>query len=1076
MLSLTFQRLLSSTSLAVGAALSWSVWPSQLVVVVPSHWTSQACRTSFMTAAGDTRYTRPDMEVVAHLVHGSSRPFTSQSRGCGAPGDLTAVPLQFVLDYRKEGYHHKLLAHEFFKLRFGIFDELGYPGDPVYPHYYIDNNRVLPTGTYDQNLTGSWVSMDGDNATCMTDIASCFYQIEKMSAQPQCSLGTSPQLASVHRYCDSLNLKAPTKQNNLCHGQSAEEVISASPDLQMLRQNGVVTSPTSQLLPPHIVTVQEKSPRYILVLETSAAMAHNDDWRWVNKALQKLIRYDLPDSAQVGLVTFSDTSKVEVEVTEVGDHRSELADILPDKYRLGGAGGDTCLLCGVTSALETLGRDKQGGHLVLITRGGHIEDRDARKLREYFSYYQTKLSTVMIRSSEVEGSPEIYDELARDTGGDCSVISQEHQIPRYREISKALSHITEVSQVLLHEKILSGAVTEVTEGDFLIDKGAADTNITFAVFVTDEENHAIRSVSFTDLQSGQQYGPYSAVSGRHDNINMKTINYGLVTRSPPFTAGSWRYHLNWVDRPDIEAAVTVTSGLSDRSMQYEVSVWTSGDSVVTPHHPLSIHASVTRGHQPVLRANVTATVSLLTANQTEPAVVASFALRDNGNGDADIVKNDGVYSRYLVQYPEGGRYTVSVSVSNLGDTTVTASHSLDRGQCCGSQTNVDLDSATPTGTFFRAARSVTVNLPNVPGTGRDVTPPGTVLDLKVRREEGRLRLSFTAPGDDYDHGLVSQYIVVADKRREKLGTMWSDEQILTSFSSPESAGDEVQYEIEYRRDFEDCYIGLVAVDENQNQGIISNIVNVRSFVGISNVKDTASKETGDITARGVRRDRSSLDPESSLILALCSAFFLLALCLFGGVLYFLKCAKPKAPIMVDIGVSDDVTDPDNVSHCSSEIRNMTSEFPFLDVAGLGRGYSVTPTYWSASQLLHEHEIRQEYPTYSRPSTLTPIKEEYLNNFTEFGDYQEIPESGLSNLAFTSTPLKSGRAITPTVQFSNNIAVVETLTDTGSDSVSSGVEERVEKFSTGVQTVAPSCVARVRQSSDLVVHQRQSSLV
>ena len=186
-----FQSLLSSTSLAVGAAMAWSVWPSQVLVVVPAHWSQQACRSSFMTAAGDTRYGRPDLEIRPGLLHGSSRPFTSQSRGCGAPGDLTQVPLQFVLVYKAEGgeggagYHRKLLAHEFVKLRFGIFDELGYPGDDVYPHYYIKNNRVLPTGMSEDNITGSWVSLEGDNTTCMTDIETCYFQIESRSHQPQ---------------------------------------------------------------------------------------------------------------------------------------------------------------------------------------------------------------------------------------------------------------------------------------------------------------------------------------------------------------------------------------------------------------------------------------------------------------------------------------------------------------------------------------------------------------------------------------------------------------------------------------------------------------------------------------------------------------------------------------------------------------------------------------------------------------------------------------------------------------------------------------------------------------------------
>ena len=1055
--------------------------------MVPAHWDQQACRSSFMTAAGDTRYGQHDMEVRPGLLHGSSRPFTSQSRGCGAPGDITAIPLQFVLDYKAEGYHHKLLAHEFVKLRFGIFDEVGYPGDEVYPHYYIDQNRVLPTGMSEDNITGSWVSLDGDNKTCMTDIDTCYFQIEARSHQPQCSLGTNPQLGSVTKYCEGIKLGAPTKHNALCHGQSVQEVIRNSPDFTEMRE--MRRTAGSQLLPPHIVTVQEKYPRYILVIETSSSMADNDDWRWVNKALQKLLRYDLPDSAMVGLVTFSDISKVEVEVTRLGDHRSELADILPDKYRLGG--GQTCMVCGVTKALETLGRDKQGGHVVLISRAATLTERDSRKMKEFFSYYQAKLSTLIISSNTVASSPASYDELARHTGGDSFVITEQQQIARYREISRALSEVTEVSQVLLHEQLVSHSVSsEVTEGDFLVDKETAATNLTFAVFVLDEENHAMRSVSFTNLETGQQYGPYTAVSSLHDNINMKTFNYGLVSGQPPFSLGSWRYHLHWVTR-DVEAAVTVTAGVADRARAFNIRVWSSaGDSpVVTHHHPLSLHASVSLGGDPVLRARVTATVTLLAHNKTQPVVVASFELLDNGSGDADVVRDDGVYSRYLVHYPQAspGRYSVSVTVTNDDKTAVVARPSdyLPRTQCCGSRTNVDLSSATKLGKFRRSSgRTANINLAEVPNTGgSDLTPPGSILDLRVRRENSRLSLNFTAPGDDYDHGRVSEYILVSDQTREKLGRLWSEEQILTRFSSPESAGEEVHHEIEFRRDFEDYYIGLVAVDENQNKGIISNIVNVRSFVGVgvTNVKDQDMKDTTGL-AQGVRRPSNNMDTESSLILALCGAFFLLALCLFGGVLYFLKCAKPRAPIMVDIGVSDDVTDPDNVSHCSSEIRNMTSEFPFLDVAGLGRGYSVTPTYWSASQLLHEHEARQEFPVYSRPSTLTPIKEEYLNNFTEYGDYQEIPDTGLTNLAFTSTPLKSGRTITPTVQFSNNIAVVETLTDTGSESVTSsrpgseGEERVVERFSTGVQTVAPSCVAHIRHSNDLVGHQRQSSLV
>ena len=161
---------------------------------------------------------------------------------------------------------------------------------------------------------------------------------------------------------------------------------------------------------------------------------------------------------------------------------------------------------------------------------------------------------------------------------------------------------------------------------------------------------------------------------------------------------------------------------------------------------------------------------------------------------------------------------------------------------------------------------------------------------------------------------------------------------------------------------------------------------------------------------------------------------------------------------------------------------MTSEFPLmLDVTGLGGGtYHASPTYWSASQIMAEHEAR------SRPGTLTPITEEYLGHFTEFGasnseyhditgnnDYHEISDPGLSNLAYNSTPIR------PPLPPASNLAVMDSCSDSV-DSGGAGLPEP-EMFSMGVQTVAPSCIAAIRQSSDLVSvnqqhHGKQSSLV
>ena len=136
---------------------------------------------------------------------------------------------------------------------------------------------------------------------------------------------------------------------------------------------------------------------------------------------------------------------------------------------------------------------------------------------------------------------------------------------------------------------------------------------------------------------------------------------------------------------------------------------------------------------------------------------------------------------------------------------------------------------------------------------------------------------------------------------------------------------------------------------------------------------------------------------------------------------------------------------------------LTTDYPLLlDPADL------TPVH-------HDQRLR------SPLGTLTPIKEEYLGHFTEFGDddtgeYYEV---------------RSGHTNTPGTLHQRNLAVMESFTDLTSESGHNAAEHDSdvqesdaggERFSLGTQTVEPSCVATIRSSSDMVVKQRFASLV
>ena len=70
-------------------------------------------------------------------------------------------------------------------------------------------------------------------------------------------------------------------------------------------------------LAPEIVLVWEPTVKYVLAIETTRGMGDRDTWKWVNKAVQKLVRYDLPAGSQVAILSFSNVTRVESGLEEV---------------------------------------------------------------------------------------------------------------------------------------------------------------------------------------------------------------------------------------------------------------------------------------------------------------------------------------------------------------------------------------------------------------------------------------------------------------------------------------------------------------------------------------------------------------------------------------------------------------------------------------------------------------------------------------------------------------------------------------------------------------------------------------
>lgn len=82
---------------------------------------------------------------------------------------------------------------------------------------------------------------------------------------------------------------------------------------------------------------------------------------------------------------------------------------------------------------------------------------------------------------------------------------------------------------------------------------------------------------------------------------------------------------------------------------------------------LIVYAKVSKGSRPVVDAKVIAKITPV-SDQSETQL--SIELKDNGAGDPDMTKDDGVYSRYIEGIKIGGRHRLVVEAKSEGNAAV----------------------------------------------------------------------------------------------------------------------------------------------------------------------------------------------------------------------------------------------------------------------------------------------------------------------------------------------------------------------------------------------------------------------
>ena len=458
-------------------------------------------------------------------------PHTVQSDGCGEEGVKIIIPKLFLTNWNEneEVLKGKLLAREWAKYRYGVFDEFGFPGDLLYPNKFVKNGEILPTGTSNTRVTGTWISNNGTSA-CDPSKDDCLFLPSPTNTATTCSLGNLYFLPNVHGWCKTDQIKhpeGPTKQKVLCEGKTAEEVIFSHQDLKLLRSAAKQPQLLSVKMPTFDMVYQSR-PRYVFVMQAMQDMER--EWKWMRKCVQYAVKYVLTDGAEVSIVTYSSHHRVEhgLSVLTDGRVRWSVADSLPDRLHTLGSG--VCVVCGVRGAVRELGRSREeGAELILLRRGDELSEEEKKEIKDISDSHGVKISSIEITQKGKHWTP-------LPLGKNVQVEITSNQMVFFKDLIVAMIKLVKENAEDTFPEIIKVKSEkenndQKTRGRFIIDNYLGQDTV-FAVLVEDEENHGIKSIQF-ESEDGQSFGPYFKMSSLYNLVNMKTINFKMG-EAPPF--------------------------------------------------------------------------------------------------------------------------------------------------------------------------------------------------------------------------------------------------------------------------------------------------------------------------------------------------------------------------------------------------------------------------------------------------------------------------------------------------------------------------------------------------------------
>ncbi|XP_069426731.1 calcium-activated chloride channel regulator 2 [Ovis canadensis] len=763
-------------------------------------------------------------------AHGDD-PYTLQYRGCGKEGKYIHLTSEFLLnDGLTAGYgsRGRVFVHEWAHFRWGVFDE--YNNEKP---FYINGQSQIEVTRCSSDIAGIFVCEKGPCPQENCIISKIFQEgcmfIYNSTQNATSSIMFMQSLSSVVEFCNASthNQEAPNKQNQMCSLRSVWDIITDSDDFSnSLPMNGTELPP-----PPTFSLVQAGDRVVCLVLDVSSKMAEADRLLQLQQAAEFYLMQIVEIHTFVGIASFHSKGEIRAQLHQINndDDRKLLVSYLPVTVS---TEAETSVCSGLKKGFEVvekLNGKAFGSVMILVTSGDdeHITN-----------CFLTALSSGSTIHTIALGSPTVknLEELSHLTGGLKFFVPDKSNS---NSMIDAFSRISSGTGDIFQQHIQLESTGENVKPQHQLKN---------TVTVDDSVGN-----DTTFLVTWQTSGPPELVlfdpNGRKYNMDDFVINLAFRTARLwiPGTAkpGLWTYTLNNTHHSPQALKVTVTSRASRSAMPpATVEAFVERDSTHFPH-PLMIYAIVRRGFYPVLNATVTATIEPETA---DPVMLKLF---DDGAG-ADVIKNDGIYSRYFFSFAVNGRYSLKVRV-NHSPSIRTLAHSIPGSHAMyapGYITNGNIQMNAPRKPvgrseeeqkwgFSRISSGGSFSVLGVPADPHpDVFPPCKIIDLEAVKEEEEVILSWTAPGEDLDQGQANSYEIRVSKSLQNIQDDFNNAILVnTSKLNPQQAGTKEIFKFsselftngpEYQPDGEAqkshrIYMAIRAVDRNSLKSAVSNI-------------------------------------------------------------------------------------------------------------------------------------------------------------------------------------------------------------------------------------------------------------